>query len=486
MSFCSFVRLSPTIYTTVADCPHGLDGFNCVASSIMGTPTRRMVVVGLIATLILLLTTAHYATFADSSLSSGKLGRIATTVGTQVQGLLHTGSYTAADVDNAGYFEYEIPIETSPKNQSPGVDAGTPTVKEPPVVQLPPATAESEKGKDELGQHLHVRPSAATGKGAGIKGCEYPLVIHVTPDLHCTGALVVYGSIVRNVLLQPKELQNKTCVHFTYVDPTLDSVEAMYRWPARKNPFTHVPDCAALDTTPDYNNIVPVRWQALAPIEKPAIMEAGLETWVAALNKVHSWGFDLYPRILILDADSIMITNIHRIFRESSMELTIAGPADQFWNCHDRSRINGGMILLRPSRYFHIVATELLYDPNASCVSGRWEQSEQELLNCICGFDGRQALRPEFGCAIMPLYNSIWPKNYGCSDANVVPMRSIHFTAAPKPWLVKEENLDSRFDLGFWHCVRDATRKGDLNAVTSCDIPGSEVTRKVIMEGDYV
>jgi len=143
------------------------------------------------------------------------------------------------------------------------------------------------------------------------------------------------------------------------------------------------------------------------------------------------------------------------------------------------------MILLKPSRYFHISATELLYDPGASCISGKWEQSEQELLNCICGFNTNRPLSPEFPCTILPLHDSVWPKNYGCSGANVFPMRSIHFTAAPKPWKVKEEQLDLRFDTGFWHCVRDATRAGDATALKKCEVPDSEVTRKVVMGEHY-
>lgn len=124
--------------------------------------------------------------------------------------------------------------------------------------------------------------------------------------------------------------------------------------------------------------------------------------------------------------------------------------------------------------------SELLYDKNGSCVSGKWEQSEQELLNCVCGTNGPvRGSRSEFHCEIMPLFNSVWPKNYGCSAANVVPIRSIHFTAATKPWLVKEGRHDERFDYGFWRCVRDATRAGELEGLKKCQVPELEVTRLV-------
>ncbi len=411
------------------------------------SPPRRVIVLGLLTTLVIfLLATAHYTKASESALASK--------VGDRVQELLHPGGPDNKD---------ETPTDATPEPApEPEYDPGT------------------EKGTDEIGKHVHVRPSAATNKSDGFKGCEYPVVIHVTPDGHCTGVLALYGSIVRNVLLQPEALQNKTCVHVTYVDPDLKSIEEMYKWTPRPNPYKLPKDCAALDSTPSLNDVVPIRFQALRKIEKPAFMEAELPTWLVALNKVHSWAFDLYPRILLMDADSIAVTDLHLIFDEQSPWYTISAAPDQFSNCGDRRRINGGMILLRPSRYFHISALEMVYDKDASCVSGKWQQSEQELLNCLCGAQGdARGKRPEFECSIMPLYNSVWPRNYACSAANVLPMRSIHFTAATKPWLVDEKRLHERFDYGFWGCVKDASRAGDLAALKKCEMPGLEISRLV-------
>lgn len=411
----------------------GLQGLRATSGTRMSsTHTRRILFCGVLAVIVLLLLTAfHYDALASPE-TSEKFGKFASSVKTQVQEILSP----------------ETTIEKA---------------EDPPV--------------ENPGKHVYVDLSGEIIKAAGVKDCEYPVVIHVTPDEHCTGALALYGSIVRNVLLQPA-LQGKTCVHFTYVDPMLESIEAMYEWPPRPNPFTEVADCAALDTTPELNAIVPVRFQALIQVEKPAIMEAGLETWLTALNKVHSWGFDVYPRILLLDADSMILTDLDLLFDETPLMYTVAGAADQWFSCRDRGRINGGMILLRPSRYFHITALERLYDPKGSCQTGVWRLSEQELINCICGTVGDDRGAPgEFACQVMPLYNSIWPRNYGCSAANVVPMRSIHFAAAPKPWKIEEERLNEKFDYGFWKCVRDGARAKDLDGLIACDIPSLDITR---------
>ncbi|KAG4411101.1 hypothetical protein IFR04_015758 [Cadophora malorum] len=416
----------------------------------MGPPPRRLIVLGLITTLVLaLLLTAHYTRASESALVAK--------VGGKVQELLHSGTS-----DHKEEEALRKPKE-QPKEPEPAVDSGY--------------DHGTEKGSGGVGRHVHVRPSAPTLKSAGFEGCEYPVVIHVTPDGHCTGVLALYGSIVRNVLNQPEELANKTCVHVTYMDPELKSIEEMYKWPARENPFKTPRDCFLLDSTPALNDVVPVRFNALRGIEKPEFMQSQ-PGWIIALNKIHSWAFDAYPRILLMDADSIAVTDLHLIFNDADPRHTITGAPDQFHNCGDRSRMNGGMILLRPSRYFHISALEAIYDPGSSCVSGHWDQSEQELLNCLCGYQGpAKGIRPEFECALMPLYNSVWPWNFACSAANVVPIRSVHFTGATKPWSVDEKRLHLRFDYGYWGCLKDAARANSLEAVKKCEFPEAEVSR---------
>jgi hypothetical protein len=427
---------------------------------------RRLLPIFLIALLVILSTAYFLASLRDAVPSPREL---VSTVGGKLSSVAqpHDGNETSV-------------AEEAETNHEIGVDSnGSPTYN-----YATKATEESEKGMSTaVGKHFHVRPSTATPKQAGFKGCEYPIMIHTTPTKHCTGALSLYASIVRNTLTQPKALKGKTCVHFTFVDPELKTLEDMYEWTPRSNPFPEVEDCARLDSTPEYNKLVPVRWQALPPIEKPDSMDTSHPNWLAALNKVHSWAFDLYPRVLYLDADSFILTDLHKIFLDLATDVDVAAVPDQFSSCHDRDRMNGGMVMFRPSRYLHIVMLELLHDNSTSCLSGRWSQSEQELLNCFCGFNYHDKPvwqpRPEFTCRMMPIYNSVWPRNYGCSDVNVEPIRSIHFTAVTKPWNIPEEKLGDRFDTTFFRCLRDSVRGGKTAGLTNCYVPPLEETRLV-------
>ena len=112
----------------------------------MAVPPRRMIVLGLLTTLILLLlATAHYTKASESAL--------ATKVGDKVSELLHPGSSDSSS-------------DESSKD-------------EPESIMEPPYDHGTEKGPGGIGKHVHVKPSAPTPKSATIEGCEYPVVIHV-------------------------------------------------------------------------------------------------------------------------------------------------------------------------------------------------------------------------------------------------------------------------------------------------------------------
>lgn len=213
---------------------------------------------------------------------------------------------------------------------------------------------EDEHGNGQLGRHFQVHPPKEPPH-PGFAGCEYPIVIHSTPSDYCTGALVLYASLVRNVLLQPDHLKDKTCVHITYVEEKLKTLQEMYLWKPVANPFKHITECGMIDDMEEYNEVIPVRWQAIPAFETPDFMKTDRHEWIAAMNKIYTWAFDVYPRILILDSDSAVISDLDLMFDEIPSHYTVAGANDQSQGCHDRSRINGGMILLRPSRYFQIV-----------------------------------------------------------------------------------------------------------------------------------
>jgi hypothetical protein len=275
-------------------------------------------------------------------------------------------------------------IEHIPWRPSPPTEH--PTILEQPVD--PPIEADIEPHINYIpnapvGRHFNITAVPPTLTSQAVPTCSYPIAFLVTPDKHCSGALGLYSSIIRNVLIQPEHLRNKTCVHVMYVDHNITSIEEMYRWHQKPNPYTAVEDCAAL-SNPVLNDIVPLHFHAIAPIVKPPLLSKGLlENWKVAFDKVNLWGFDVYPRVLFIDIDVVMITDLHLVFEESNPWATVAVSPDQFANCMDRARLNSGFMLLRPSRYFHVVALELLHDPEASCLTGDWAQGDQEVIGCM-------------------------------------------------------------------------------------------------------
>jgi len=65
----------------------------------------------------------------------------------------------------------------------------TPTIKQLLISEQVPETGNSEWAVGGSGKSLYVLPSTAADKNAGVEGCLYPIIIHVTPHHYGTGAL---------------------------------------------------------------------------------------------------------------------------------------------------------------------------------------------------------------------------------------------------------------------------------------------------------
>ena len=195
----------------------------------------------------------------------------------------------------------------------------------------------------------------------------------------------------------------------------------MYRWEEKVNPYSNLSGCREL-INPKMNAFVPVFWYPIAKLILPPWAKPDRIEWIAAMKKLHVWAFDRFERTFYLDLDIVVLRELTKIFDETPLIYDIVGGMDGWFGCHDRYTINGGAILIKGTRYFHHIAMRMVEDRNTTCGSRRWQLTDQELLNCSCGFGGSRPHRPEFRCSLLrftvtsllPLTNVTMQKHDRC------------------------------------------------------------------------
>lgn len=313
--------------------------------------------------------------------------------------------------------------------------------------------------------------------------CKYPIVALITDDVyHCWGALVLYGSVVRSVITEQVP-PTSVCMNFMYINESM-SLITMKKWGKKANPFHHNVHCRNLLNF-ELNSIVPLNWYPISKLTLPQWMALDVARWSTVMNKINLWAFDIFDRIFILDIDIVILREVTKIMDETPMIYDIAGGIDGWYGCDDRSKLNGGVVLIKGGAYVHAVALQMLNDKKSSCLSGRWGEGEQELLNCICGFMGRYPQRPEFRCQLLPVFDHAFPRSYKCPDAAARPLRMVHFAGGDKPWH-KVANETKEPDRLYWWCIKEAmstsqisrsilTRKSTVHALLACNLPSVEM-----------
>lgn len=269
-------------------------------------------------------------------------------------------------------------------------------------------------------------------------------------DNLCAGAIALYSSLVASVVRDNKLQPNDVCLIMFYIDNELTE-DDMHKWIERDNPYTDNANCAMLNSIKSFNNIVPVYWYAISYVPTPSFMQPQHPRWAIAMNKIHIWSFNLYPRVFVVDLDVLIIQQIETIFTETPIQYDIAGSSDQFSDCVDRQRINGGSILFKPSLYLHSASIDMLYSEKGSCYSHVYDQSEQELINCLCGYMGDRPFRSDIHCTTLPIYMSVWPWTieWECRDAYITQFRTIHY-ARYKPW---DHINETQWEFQLWSCI---------------------------------
>jgi hypothetical protein len=157
------------------------------------------------------------------------------------------------------------------------------------------------------------------------------------------------------------------------------------------------------------------------------------DEWKTSMNRMAIWKEDQYDRILYLDADILIHRSFDNFFQ---LPYDLAFGIDVWTSCQRSAKANGGVMLVRPSRSLYATFVELLQSSTLmDCLSGVLEESDQELVNCMCGF-GRAgyARTPEFTCALLPWYTDVMPTHAQCHSYNVSDVIMVHYAGPTKPW----------------------------------------------------
>jgi hypothetical protein len=162
-------------------------------------------------------------------------------------------------------------------------------------------------------------------------------------------------------------------------------------------------------------------------------MTIGHQEWRFSMNRMAILGADQYEKVLYIDADTLLYRDIDDFFR---LPYDIAGGPDQWNACEHSAKMNGGLMLVAPSRYLYQTFESMLSgNTMKSCISGILFESDQELLNCMCGYGGAGYARvPELHCQMLPYFSSVMPQTVQCSHYNPDDLIMVHYSGPLKPW----------------------------------------------------
>jgi len=213
----------------------------------------------------------------------------------------------------------------------------------------------------------------------------------------------------------------------------------------------------------------------------PTIENASWHTipdrWRYSMNRLEMFHQLDYEHSIYIDADMIMVNSISSLF---SLGYDLAGVVDQWDGCGRREVMNGGLLSFKPSIYLFESLKRIFYT-EPSCISKTMVFSDQELINCLCGF--AEATKPavrDLSCGLFPSWAAMYPSDVKCPQFRKNDLIAIHFAFAPKPWdwhddeciksaqlegnpLVREKQSlampqchaidEGKAFLSYWHCI---------------------------------
>jgi hypothetical protein len=216
-----------------------------------------------------------------------------------------------------------------------------------------------------------------------------------------------------------------------------------------------------------------VRFLHVPPVALAAWHSIGSDNWRYSLHRMEMFRQLDYDRIVYVDADAVMVHSPARLFE---LGYDLAAVVDQWDGCHRREVMNGGLVVFRPSLYlFHQLMSSFYTQP--SCISGNMQFSDQELINCVCGFGGpvRGSGSRDLTCSLLPSWTSTFPPETACPWFSLKDVLSVHYSAGTtKPWEWEDQECiaaasRSRLEVGeelfqrchtdqlaflsYWHCL---------------------------------
>ena len=198
------------------------------------------------------------------------------------------------------------------------------------------------------------------------------------------------------------------------------------------------------------------------------------ERWLYSMNRLEMFRVLDYERIVYIDADSVFVHSPLALF---DLGYDLAAVVDQWDGCERRSVMNGGLLSFRPSSYLYQQLRTLFYR-QPSCLSAVMRWSDQELINCLCGYAGAETKAArDLSCGLLPAWVSTAPAESACPFFSTADTLAIHYMGTPKPWEWDDEECiewgkqrgglkgsngevhrchkgETGF-LTFWHCLDD-------------------------------
>ncbi len=263
---------------------------------------------------------------------------------------------------------------------------------------------------------------------ANVKIQEAPRVVMTLLTInYCTPATVLWKSLR---VVAPT-------VTFVLLVPEREDISALYS----------NTDCSLFIHYDPNVEIIRIGQEAI-----PSTARIGLSSWAVSMDKMVSFGFSNFSRIMLVDADTLILASPDDWFDLLDGEVDFAGVVDQFDGCNRREVINNGITVFRPSHQLLSMFRTTLMD-DASCLSGKWQWSDQEVTNCLCGLAGTknpEQRRHDLRCRVLPYSYGAIPHVSSCREYLPEDVKAIHFAGDRKPW---KANIEEPF-FELWRCYK--------------------------------